>query len=131
MVRFFIPEKTFAFSHCQRITILSFFLLHSISIPGITVVLPIDNKITNPDSMTAPFGIVNVGMMLITIFYFAMAFYGYLRFGPESLASITLNLPHDSLYGRYGRCTNRLKRLITNRYPKGNMWSSLPVALHG
>merc|ERR550534_1786459 len=49
--------------------------------------------------MTAPFGIVNVGMMLITIFYFAIAFYGYLRFGPESLASITLNLPHDSIYG--------------------------------
>ena len=67
---------------------------------GITVVLPIENKMSDPEAMTSTFGIVNIGLTLITIFYFAMAFFGYLQFGQESLGSITLNLPHDSLYGR-------------------------------
>ena len=72
------------------------------SISGITVVLPIENKMSDPEAMTAPFGIVNVGLTLLSTFYFAIAFFGYLRFGSESLGSITLNLPHDSLYGRDG-----------------------------
>ena len=54
-----------------------------------------------PAAMTANFGIVNVGLSLLCIFYFAMGFLGYLRYGQESMASITLNLPHDPLYARY------------------------------
>ena len=53
-----------------------------------------------PEAMTSKFGIVNVGLALLFLFYFAMGFLGYLRYGQESLASITLNLPHDPLYGR-------------------------------
>ena len=68
---------------------------------GITVVLPIENKMSQPETMTTPFGIINVGLSLLFLFYLAMGFLGYLRFGQDSLASITLNLPHDPLYGRY------------------------------
>ena len=78
------------------------------------MVLPIENKMSDPEAMTAPFGIVNVGLTLLSTFYFAIAFFGYLRFGSESLGSITLNLPHDSLYGRYG-IDNKLQYIYTNR----------------
>ena len=41
-------------------------------------------------------GVLNFSMVTIACLYIGMGFFGYLRYGPETAASITLNLPNGS-----------------------------------
>jgi hypothetical protein len=38
-----------------------------------------------------------LGMTLVAIMYFAIGFFGYLKYGDQAAASITLNLPADKV----------------------------------
>ena len=38
-------------------------------------------------------GVLNTGMTLVSVMYFSIGFFGYMKYGSDSLASITLNLP--------------------------------------
>ena len=60
---------------------------------GIGVVLPIENQMRYPKDMGGPNGVLNTSMTLVVALYLAMGFYGYLKFGEDIEASITLNLP--------------------------------------
>ena len=42
-------------------------------------------------------GVLNFSMVTIACLYIAMGFFGYLRYGAETAASITLNLPQSPL----------------------------------
>ena len=40
-------------------------------------------------------GVLNTSMVIVTVLYFAVGFYGYLKYGSDTKGSITLNLPAD------------------------------------
>ena len=48
--------------------------------------------------MGGPNGVLNTSMTLVVALYLAMGFYGYLKFGEDIEASITLNLPPGDMY---------------------------------
>lgn len=43
------------------------------------------------------FGVLNVGMSIVTVLYGFVGFFGYIKYGDESKDSITLSLPKDAL----------------------------------
>jgi len=63
---------------------------------GISVVLPIENQMSKPKDMLGWAGVLNFSMVTIACLYIGMGFFGYLRYGDSTAASITLNLPTDS-----------------------------------
>ncbi|CAF1146236.1 unnamed protein product [Rotaria sordida] len=63
---------------------------------GIALVLPIRQKMKEPESYGGWTGILNIGILLVTIMYFIVGFFGYIRYGSKALGSITLNLPNDN-----------------------------------
>ena len=60
---------------------------------GIGVVLPLENKMRRPDHAVR---VVVIGMTLVVILYVLFGVLGYLTFGDNIEASITLNLASDN-----------------------------------
>ena len=60
---------------------------------GIGTVLPIENTMRHPQHFLGSFGVLNVSMAIITVLYTVIGFFGYVRYGDQVAASITLNLP--------------------------------------
>lgn len=57
--------------------------------------IALENNMKTPKNFVKPLGVLNIGMTVITILYIGMGFLGYWRYGENSLASITLNLPQN------------------------------------
>ncbi|VDM80393.1 unnamed protein product [Strongylus vulgaris] len=49
----------------------------------------------HPHEMKGPTGVLSVGISLVTIIYAACGFYGYITYGDNVAASITLNLSNS------------------------------------
>ena len=56
-------------------------------------VLPMENKMKEPHTLTGLFGPLNVAMVLVFVLYVCVGFYGYIEYGDKAAGSITLNIP--------------------------------------
>jgi proton-coupled amino acid transporter len=65
---------------------------------GQTMILPVENKLENPEDFLASFGVLPTTMMLCTIFMLAIGFYGYNGFGDAIQPTITVNVPVNGFY---------------------------------
>lgn len=54
-----------------------------------------------PRQFASAFGVLNVGMFIVTILYTVVGFIGYFCYGEDIKGSITLNLPEDEMYVFY------------------------------
>ncbi|XP_044257487.1 proton-coupled amino acid transporter 1-like [Tribolium madens] len=60
---------------------------------GIGLVLPLQNEMKKPSDFKKPFGVLNVGMSVVTILYILIGSLSYLKYGECIKGSVTLNLP--------------------------------------
>lgn len=51
-----------------------------------------------PEQFTKPFGVLNVGMAIVSSLLLVMGFIGYLKYGDKVEGSLTLNLPQDEMW---------------------------------
>ncbi|KAG1676407.1 Proton-coupled amino acid transporter 4 [Nymphon striatum] len=58
---------------------------------GIGLVTPIENSMKTPNAYPGLTGVLNTSMTLVTLLFFAVGFYGYLKYGDDVKGSITLN----------------------------------------
>ncbi|KAH9504004.1 hypothetical protein Btru_067524 [Bulinus truncatus] len=65
------------------------------AVEGISLVLPLENKMKCPEDFGGWFGVLNLGMVTTVCLYAAVGFYGYLKLGDDVKDSITLSLPSD------------------------------------
>lgn len=64
---------------------------------GIGLVLPLKNEMSKPQQFQSPFGVLNMGMVVVIILYTTMGCMAYLKFGDDIGGSVTLNLPEEAL----------------------------------
>lgn len=57
--------------------------------------LPLKNAMRNPKDFSSTFGILNVGMVFLTVLFTSFGIIGYWKFGKNVESSLTLNLPSD------------------------------------
>lgn len=57
--------------------------------------MPVENEMRNPKHLTHPPGLVFIGMTLVVFLNTAVGFFGYLKYGDNARAAISLNLPVD------------------------------------
>ncbi|XP_067003584.2 proton-coupled amino acid transporter-like protein pathetic [Anabrus simplex] len=67
------------------------------ALEGIGVVMPLENNMKTPTHFIGCPGVLNIGMAVVVALYSAVGFFGYLQFGDETKASITLNLPNHEI----------------------------------
>lgn len=64
----------------------------------ILAVMPVENTMKKPQHMLGCPGVLNSAMSLVTALHATIGFLGYVRYGDDVEAIITLNLPKGTLY---------------------------------
>lgn len=70
------------------------------SFEGISLVLPLEQEMKKPKQFSTAFGVLNVGMVIVTSLIVLTGFMGYWRFGDAVRGSLTLNLPEEFLLSK-------------------------------
>ncbi|OWR43751.1 proton-coupled amino acid transporter-like protein CG1139 [Danaus plexippus] len=65
------------------------------ALEAVGVVLALEYNMEQPKRFVGLFGLFNIGMVIIMSLYLLMGIFGYLKYGDEIKASITLNLPQN------------------------------------
>jgi proton-coupled amino acid transporter len=63
------------------------------ALEAVGVVIALENNMGTPKDFGKKFGVLNVGMSIVTLMYAFVGFFGYLKYGAASKDSITLSLP--------------------------------------
>ncbi|TMW51461.1 hypothetical protein DOY81_003432, partial [Sarcophaga bullata] len=67
------------------------------ALEAVGVILAIEENMATPKAYLKPFGIMNMGMTIVLSLYIILGFFGYWKYGDESLGSITLNIPQEEV----------------------------------
>lgn len=67
------------------------------ALEGIGVVMPLENNMKTPTHFIGCPGVLNLGMFFVVLLYAATGFFGFLKYGPITEGSITLNLPPEDM----------------------------------
>lgn len=78
-------------------TIPEFISITIFAMEAIGVVMPLENQMRTPENFVGICGVLSKGMSGVTLVYILLGFLGYLRYGNETKASITLNLPIEEM----------------------------------
>ncbi|XP_031357706.1 proton-coupled amino acid transporter-like protein CG1139 isoform X1 [Photinus pyralis] len=62
------------------------------ALEGIGVVMSLENNMKTPTHFIGCPGILNTGMSVVVFLYASVGFFGYLKYGPDTKGSISLNL---------------------------------------
>lgn len=65
------------------------------SFETISIALPLENNMRNPNDLIGPLGVLNIGMAISVSMYIAIGFCGYLKYGEAVKGSVTLNLDQN------------------------------------
>jgi proton-coupled amino acid transporter len=60
-------------------------------------VIPLQSEMKKPEQFIKTFGVLNIGMTIVTSLILVMGFLGYLKYGDEVKGSLTLNLPEEEM----------------------------------
>lgn len=63
------------------------------SFEGIALVLPLQNSMIEPKNFTKTYGVLNVGMTIVTILFLITGIFGYLKYGEATAGTLTMNVP--------------------------------------
>ncbi|XP_046394592.1 proton-coupled amino acid transporter-like protein CG1139 [Ischnura elegans] len=72
-----------------------FFATVIFAMEGIGVVMPVENSMRTPQHFLSCPGVLCVAMTTVVTLYTTIGFFGYAKYGDETLGSITLNLPTE------------------------------------
>lgn len=73
------------------------FSIFIFSFEGISLTLPIQNKMINPHKFVKNTGVLNSAMVMVVCLSALVGFFGFLCFGADTLGSITYNIPNSPL----------------------------------
>lgn len=68
-------------------------------------ILPVENSMKQPENFLSSFGVLNISIAFLTVLNCTMGFFGYLRYGDETMGTITLNISSSgyALYLLYNK----------------------------
>lgn len=75
-----------------------FFTVAVYAFEGIGTVLPVYTAMRTRGDFIRPLGVLNISAVLMICIELAIAFLGYVKFGQDCKASITLNMPKEAIY---------------------------------
>ncbi|KAJ8897617.1 hypothetical protein PR048_002966 [Dryococelus australis] len=78
-------------------TMPAFFSTVIFAIEGIGVVMPLENRMKNPGHFLGCPGVLNIGMTGVVLIYATIGLLGYLKYGQDAQASVSLNLPTEEI----------------------------------
>nr|CAD7393740.1 unnamed protein product [Timema cristinae] len=90
-----------------------FFSTVIFAMEGIGVVMPLENSMKNPGHFLGCPGVLNVTMTVVVLLFGVMGFVGYLKFGENTRASITLNLPTENILAQTAKLLISASILLT------------------
>ncbi|CAH0546042.1 unnamed protein product [Brassicogethes aeneus] len=67
------------------------------ALQAIGVVIAVENNMATPKKFLGPFGVLNIGMGIVTVIYVGMGMMGYWQYGEDIKGSITLNFPPNEI----------------------------------
>ncbi|XP_018577492.1 proton-coupled amino acid transporter-like protein pathetic isoform X2 [Anoplophora glabripennis] len=74
----------------------SFFATVIFAMEGIGTIMPVENSLTKSQFVGCP-GVLNIAMIMVVSLYTSIGFFGYLRYGDGTEATITKNLPSEEI----------------------------------
>lgn len=84
-------------------TIPLFFSTAIFAMEGIGVVMPLENKMKQPQHFLGCPGVLYTAMSFVVILYTVIGFFGYMRYGPETDGSITYNIDTSQILAQVAK----------------------------
>uniref|UniRef100_A0A146M014 Proton-coupled amino acid transporter 4 n=1 Tax=Lygus hesperus TaxID=30085 RepID=A0A146M014_LYGHE len=80
-----------------------FFVTVMFSLEAMPVIMPLKNEMKNPKRFATACGVLNVAMVPNLMMFLSVGLVGFLKYGPDVKASITLNMPEGEILAEMSR----------------------------